>query len=89
MSAITKSYGVLMDGRFQWLIRKGDLALSNAEKIINSQVFWPPAQSCTNGRYDFPLFYYLARSKDDDNVPRWHQDGQHGMSNYEHLKSED
>lgn len=79
MAAIAKSYGVLMEGQFEWLIRKGDLVISGQKTKINwSKSFWEPASSCVNGKCDFPIYSYRARTADDDGVPSRWLDGQHG-----------
>ena len=77
MSAITKSFGIVLQDRFEWLIRKGDLVISNEKRSIQSRRFWIPPKDCINKKWDLPIYYYLATDGDDD-VPQWWEDGQKG-----------
>jgi hypothetical protein len=80
MSAIQKSYAILTssDRRFEWLVRKGDLVLKTERRTIMSKWFWvPPEQYRPTGKFDLPIYVYL--DKEDDDVPEWWEDGQHGM----------
>lgn len=74
-----KSYGITTKGRFQWLIRKGDLVLSTEQRSIYSDLFWFSSKTSPGKKFDVPIFVYLARDKDDDDVPKDWEDGQHGM----------
>jgi hypothetical protein len=80
MSAITRSYGVMMKcphGQFEWLIRKGDLVLRTETRTVTSRMFWvEPRVYMPTGRFDLPVYVYLGH--DDDDVPERWEDGQHG-----------
>ena len=80
MSAITKSYGIATEGRFDWLIRKGDLVISNEKRHVYSRYFYIASKACVKGKYNFPIYSYIDKDNDDD-IPMWWQDGQHGTLN--------
>lgn len=73
ISEITKSYGIVLDGRFEWLIRKGDLVLSNEKRSIQSKYFWIPSKVSPLRKYDFPIYVY--KGKEEDDVPTFWQNG--------------
>ncbi|KAK4504279.1 hypothetical protein PRZ48_005195 [Zasmidium cellare] len=79
MRAATRSYGVLIGSRrrFHWLIKKGDLIISNQALPFESRTFWEPAP----GRdQEHTLSLYScdneADDKGDDLPEDWHT-GQH------------
>ena len=78
MSAITKSYGIVLSGRFEWLIRKGDSVLSTEKKRVYSKYFSIPLKTCPARKYDMVIYTYKKRDEDDDDVPDSWEDGQHG-----------
>lgn len=81
MAAITKSYGMLVDSQFQWLIRRGDLIISGEKTPIPwTRHFFYPAEGLVRGKCEIPVYYYRAREKNDDDVPTHWQDGQYGKN---------
>lgn len=78
MSAITKSYGIVLSGRFEWLIRKGDLVLSTEKRRVQSKYFSLPLKDCPLRKYEMFVYTYKKRSEEDDDVPNSWDDGQHG-----------
>jgi len=78
MSAITKSYGIVLSGRFEWLIRKGDLVLSTEKRRIRSKYFSLPWRDCPLRKYEMVVYTYKKRSEDDDDVPDSWDEGEHG-----------
>lgn len=78
MSAIMNSYAIKIDGRFEWLVRKGDLVLSTEKRMVQSKYFSVPLRSATLRKYELALYRYLNREEDDDNVPIHWEDGQYG-----------
>ena len=78
MSAITKSYGIVRDGRFEWLIRKGDLVLSGEKRSICSRYFSLFLQVYPSRKYEMVIYTFIQRDEDDDDVPDMWEDGQHG-----------
>lgn len=78
MSAVTESYGIVLDGRFEWLIRKGDLILSTEKRYIFSKYFTLPLRLCPMRKYEMITYRYEKRHDDDDDVPYSYEDGQYG-----------
>ena len=78
MSAVTKSYGINIRGRFQWLVRNGDMVLSTEKKSIYSNEFWITPNSSPIRKLDVGVFLFLARDQYDDDVPKEWEDGQYG-----------
>jgi len=78
MSAVAGSYGILLNGRFEWLIRKGDLVLSTEKRSIYSKYFSLPLRDYPSRKYEMGIYRYLNRNEDDDSVPDLWEDGQHG-----------
>jgi hypothetical protein len=78
MSAITNSYGIVISGRFEWLIRKGDLLLSTEKRRVHSKYFSLPLKDCPLRKYEMAVYMYKKRSEEDDGVPDFWEDGQHG-----------
>ncbi|KAK5082464.1 hypothetical protein LTR05_007611 [Lithohypha guttulata] len=78
MSAITESFGIVLNDRFEWLIRKGDLVLSSEKRTIYSKRFSLTSTILSMGKYDMPIYRYKKRCEDDDDVPDLWEDGQHG-----------
>jgi hypothetical protein len=81
MSAITQSYGIVSKGKFEWLIRKGDLVLSTEKRRVRSKYICLPLKDCPSRKYDLVIYTYDKRDEDDDNVPDFWEDGQHGKQN--------
>jgi hypothetical protein len=78
MSAMKRSYGVVVDGEFKWLVRRGDLVLSKERKIINSESFSILPSDMSN----FQLVLYTFDDDDGrDKVPDLFKTGQHGKWN--------
>lgn len=75
MAAMTRSYGILVNGEFKWLVRKGDLVLSNEKRTINGEYFKVPRNEMS--KFELPLYVYNDLDEDDD-VPDFYEDGQHG-----------
>ena len=75
MSAMTKSYGILIDGNLQWLVRKGDLVLAKENRNTYSSSFRISRKEAAG--YCLSVYTYLDHDEDDDVPLRW-QDGQHG-----------
>jgi hypothetical protein len=78
MSAITKSYGIVLNGHFHWLIRKGDLVLSTEKRCVHSKYFSLPLKNCPSRKYEMVVYTYINRDEDDEDVPDFWDDGQHG-----------
>ena len=77
MAAVTNSYGVVVEDRFEWLVKKGDLVLSREKRSIHSRIFSIPPTKCPMGKLDIPI--YSCVDKDDYAAPAFWQEGQHGM----------
>lgn len=75
MAAMTKSYAILIDGQFKWLIRRGDLVLSNEKRRVNSEWFKIQQRDMVN--YQLPVYVYLDVDGNDD-VPELEQTGMSG-----------
>lgn len=60
--------------QFAWMIRKGDLILSD-EKKIEEKEFTLPFQTDDRRKFDLPV--YTFPDEDDDVPDRW-ENGQHG-----------
>jgi hypothetical protein len=77
MSATTKSYGIRIEGSFEWLIRKGDLVLSKEDRNIYSS--WFSILRNDMKSYELPIYVYLDDDGEDDVPGQW-KDGQNGDS---------
>lgn len=76
MAAVTDSYGILLHKRYHWLVRRGDLVLSNEKKFVKSEPFSLPMSAVR--KFDMVIWHYKKRHEDDDEVPESWDDGQHG-----------
>lgn len=75
MSAMKRSYGIVVDGEFKWLVRKGDLVLSKETRTINSEPFSILPSEMSN----YQLALYVFDDDDGkDKVPDLYNTGQHG-----------
>lgn len=74
MFAMTRSYGVVIDGDFKWLARKGDLVLSKEKRTITGEWFKIARGEMEN--YQMALYVYEDDDGTDD-VPDFWLDGQH------------
>ena len=83
MSAITRSYGIVLHDRFEWLVRKGDLVLSTEKRIIRRKWFWESPRAGPVRKFDMPVWPYCGK---EDDVPLSWQDGQFGRSKQSKLK---
>ncbi|KAK5163262.1 uncharacterized protein LTR77_010848 [Saxophila tyrrhenica] len=71
MYAMKRSYGVRMGSRFEWLVRKGDLVVSDETRIVHSQTFWYTLNDKVD-HADFNIYWY---NRDDDNPPDVWEEG--------------
>ena len=82
MHGVGRSYGVLgREQRFEWLIKKGDLAISNRTNSMESKSFWHNVRSSNGWKHKFEVFSAIGDSylDDDDDLPETWQEGQKGM----------
>lgn len=62
--------------QFAWLVRKGDLILSDEPKMAEKE-FTRTFVASDSRRFDFPVYVY---PDEDDDVPERWVNGQHGKS---------
>ena len=75
MTAAYQSYGVVINGQFQWMIRKGDVILSQEKREVRSELFWIPRAEQAPA---YTLSIYTYRHTSDDSVPTLWKNGKHG-----------
>ena len=75
MTAACQSYGIVINDRFQWLIRKDDALLSQEKREVKSDLFWIPRADHAPA---YTLSIYTYRHGSDDSVPTIWKNGKHG-----------
>jgi hypothetical protein len=66
---------VMAQKQLTWLIRRGDLLLSDAKKETEKE-FMFPFQETDDRKFKLPIYEYPG---DDDDVPDRFETGQHGV----------
>lgn len=77
LSAIARSYAVVINGNFMWFLRKGDMTSSTSERVITSDPFKYSGYR-SDGKYEFPIYTYKQRNAEDDFVPMTWAEGENG-----------
>jgi hypothetical protein len=68
---------VMAQKQLTWLIRRGDLLLSDAKKVTEKE-FMFPFQETDDRKFKLPIYQYQGDDEDDD-VPDRFETGQHGV----------
>ncbi|KAF7185658.1 Chaperone protein DnaK [Pseudocercospora fuligena] len=78
--ALMKSYGIVNNGQFEWLFKRGDLVISSTETIFESAAFYCTANPHEQGVPEFSIFSYPMDDSEDDDAPEQWLNGQHEVA---------